>query len=105
MTRPGGTLGSIAPTADQARLGQARYLASGMQVVSTFAQPYAADPDERLRQCEAAGRLLGEAGVDLIYMGCMGHTREMRAVVREVSNTPTLTANGIIAGLIAQAIA
>jgi hypothetical protein len=29
----------------------------------------------------------------------------MRAVVREVSNTPTLTANGIIAGLIAQAIA
>jgi hypothetical protein len=38
-------------------------------------------------------------------MGCMGHTREMRAVVREVSGRPTLTSNGIIAGLIAQAVA
>lgn len=103
MLRPGGTLGIIAPTEAQARLAGERAQGGPVPVVSTYAQPYADDPDERLRQCEAAGRLL--AGVDLIYMSCMGHTREMRAVVREVSGRPTITANGIIAGLIAQAIA
>jgi hypothetical protein len=35
----------------------------------------------------------------------MGHTRAMRSVVRETSGKPTLTANGVIAGLISQAIA
>jgi protein AroM len=105
MTRPGGLLGSIAPTEDQAKLGQARYTASGVRAIATYAQPYIDDPEQRLLQCEAAGRLLAEAGVDLIYMGCMGHSREMRAVVRETSGRPTITANGLIASLIAQALA
>lgn len=105
MLRPSGTLGMVSPTEAQARLGEQRAQGGPVPVVSTFAQPYADDPDERLRQCETAGRLLADAGVDLIYMGCMGHTREMRAVVREVSGRPTLTANGIIAGLISQAVA
>jgi protein AroM len=105
MLRPGGTLGMISPTEAQARLEAERADGGPVPVVSVFAQPYADDPDERLRQCAAAGRLLPEAGADLIYMGCMGHTRAMRAVVREVSGRPTLTANGIIAGLIAQAVA
>jgi protein AroM len=105
MLRPGGTLGMIAPTAAQAKLEEQRAKNGTIPVVATFAQPYAADPDERLRQCETAGRLLADARVDLIYMGCMGHTREMRAVVREASGRPTLTANGVIAGLIAQAVA
>src|SRR5205814_1585120 len=59
----------------------------------------------RLRQCEAAGRLLADGRADLVYMSCMGHTRRMRSVVREVSGRPTITANGVIAGLIAQALA
>lgn len=105
MVRPGGTLGMISPTDAQAKLAQARASSSPVPVVSTFAQPYADDEDERLRQSEDAGRLLREAGVDLIYMGCMGHTRAMRSVVRETSGKPTLTANGVIAGLISQAIA
>jgi protein AroM len=105
MLRPGGTLGMIAPTEAQAKLSETRQRDSLTPVVSTFAQPYVADEDEKFRQCAAAGRLLADAGVDLIYMGCMGHSREMRAVVREVSGRPTLTANGIIAGLIAQAVA
>jgi protein AroM len=105
MLRPGGTLGMISPTVAQAELAAARAAEGPTPVVSTFAQPYADDEAERIRQSEAAGRLLRDAGVDLIYMGCMGHTRAMRVVVREASGKPTLTANGVIAGLIAQAIA
>jgi protein AroM len=105
MLRPGGTLGMISPTEAQAQLAQARAAESPAPVVSTDAQPYADDPSEQLRQSAAAGQLLREAGADLIYMGCMGHTRAMRATVREVSGKPTLTANGVIASLIAQAVA
>jgi protein AroM len=105
MLRPGGTLGMISPTEAQAKLAEARQCDSPVPIVSTFAQPYVDDEQEKVRQCETAGRLLAGAGVDLIYMGCMGHSREMRAVVRDASHRPTLTANGIIAGLIAQAVA
>ena len=104
MLRPGGTLGMISPTAAQAELARARAAKSPAPIVSTHAQPYA-DEAEQQRQSAAAGALLREAGVDLIYMGCMGHTRAMRATVREASGKPTLTANSIIAGLIAQAVA
>jgi protein AroM len=105
MLRPRGTLGIISPTDAQAKLVEADANGGPTPIVSTYAQPYADDPDERLRQCEAAGRLLADSRVDLIYMGCMGHNREMRAIVREVSGRPTVTANGLIAGLIAQAVA
>lgn len=104
MTRPGGTLGVISPTEAQARLAEARYAEAGVPIVSTHAQPYT-DEAKRLRQCAAAGRLLAEADVALIYLSCMGHSREMRGVVREVSRRPTITANGLIAGLMAQALA
>jgi protein AroM len=105
MLRPGGTLGMISPTEAQAQLTEARAGNGSPPIVSTFAQPYADDEGERIRQSEAAGELLRAAGVDLIYMGCMGHTRAMRSAVREVSGKPTLTANGVIASLISQAVA
>ena len=105
MTRPGGTLGTIAPTEAQARISEARASEGPVPVVATYAQPYADDPAERARQCETAGRMLADAKVDFIYMSCMGHTREMRSIVRDASQRPTVTANGIIASLIAQAIA
>jgi protein AroM len=104
MLRPGGTLGAVSPTEAQAELANERYAREGLPAVSTFAQPYT-DADERRRQCAAAGELLAKRGVDLIYMGCMGHNQEMRAIVREVSGRPTVTSNGIITGLIAQAMA
>ena len=105
MLRPRGTLGIIAPTDAQAKLTEEGAKGGPTPVVSTYAQPYADDPDERLRQCEAAGRLLADSRVNLIYMGCMGHNREMRAVVRATSGRPTVTASGLIAGLIAQVVA
>lgn len=104
MLRPGGTLGSIAPTAEQARSTGERYATAGVPVVPAFVQPYTSDR-EQSQQCVAAGRLMAASGVDLIYMGCMGHTRQMRALVREVSGRPTITANGVTAGLITQALA
>ena len=104
MLRPGGTLGAVSPTDAQAELTGKRYAEEGLPAVSTFAQPYTND-DERRRQCIEAGELLAKSAVDLIYMGCMGHNQEMRAIVREVSGRPTVTSNGIITGLIAQAMA
>ena len=104
MCRPGGTLGVISPTEDQARLSVARYGTPETPVLPASAQPYA-DEATRRRQCASAGRLMARPDVGLVYMGCMGHTREMRSVVREVSGKPTVTANGITASLIAQALA
>ena len=104
MCRPGGALGVISPTTDQAKLAPARYQRDGMPVLSTSAQPYT-NEDDKLRQCEEAGRFLARPEVGLIYMGCMGHSREMRAIVHETSGKPTLTSNSIIAGLMAQMLA
>lgn len=104
MLRPGGTLGVIAPTEAQAQQSHRRF-ADGLPLVSTFSQPYVESDAERHRQSEAAGRLLTNADAALIYMSCMGHTQEMRATVRKASDRPTITANGIIAGLMAQMIA
>ena len=101
MCRPGGTLGVISPTEDQALLAPARYERARMPVLSTFAQPYT-DEDEKFRQCETAGRMMAQPEVGLIYMGCMGHSRQMRAVVHDASGKPTITSNSIIAGLMAQ---
>ncbi|RIK44876.1 MAG: hypothetical protein DCC58_07640 [Chloroflexi bacterium] len=105
MVRPGGTLGVVAPTEAQAELAPRKNRFGELPLVATYAQPYLADPAARREQCAAAGRYLADAGVDLIYMSCMGHTGEMRAAVRSASGLPTLTANALIAGLIAQAIA
>lgn len=104
MCRPGGTLGVISPTEDQAKKAHLRYTPFNVPVISTCAQPYV-DDDEKLRQCEEAGRFMARPEVGLVYLGCMGHTRQMRDVVREVSGKPTVTSNGIIASLIAQALA
>ncbi len=104
MLRPGGTLGAVSPTEAQSQLAEERYAQVGVPAVTTFAQPYT-DAAERQRQCIAAAEMLSKRDVDLIYMSCMGHNREMRSIVREVSGKPTVTSNGIITGLIAQAMA
>jgi protein AroM len=101
MLRPGGQLGVISPTAAQAELAHKRYADLGMQIESTFAQPYTTDADQQA-QCERAAQTLAEAGVDLIYMSCMGHTQTMRDIVRRESGRPTITANGLIASLMRQ---
>lgn len=104
MLRPGGTLGAVSPTKAQSEQAHERYRVQGVPAVTTFAQPYT-DRAEREQQCKAAGELLANHGADLIYMSCMGHNQEMRAIVREASGRPTVTSSGIIAGLISQALA
>jgi protein AroM len=101
VTRPGGVLGVISPTKEQAELAIDRYAERRVPIVSKYAQPYTT-PEEIERQCRDAGEQLAQAGVDVIYMGCMGHSASMRAMVREASGIPTLTANSLIASLIRQ---
>lgn len=103
MIRPGGTLGVVSPTKEQAEIAKTRYKDAGFPVISTYAQPYAS-ADEQREQCERAARELKDSGVDLIYMGCMGHTVEMRETIRKGSGKPTITANGLIASLMKQAL-
>ena len=104
LVRPDGRLGLVMPTEAQARLAQGRYAGADKLVITAFAQPYTTE-DEQLEQCRHAGELLGTGQVDLIYMSCMGHTQKMRSVVRETSGRPTVTANGMIAALMSQALA
>lgn len=104
LVRPDGRLGVVLPTEGQALRAQRRYATDGKQVITTFAQPYTTE-DEQLEQCRQAGELLARGDVDLIYMSCMGHTQKMRSVVRETSGRPTVTANGMLAALMSQALA
>lgn len=104
LVRPDGRLGLVLPTEAQARIAQARGTGAGRQVITAFAQPYTTEA-EQLEQCREAGRALRSSEVDLIYMSCMGHTQKMRSVVRETSGRPTVTANGMLAALMSQALA
>lgn len=105
MTRPRGVLGIVAPTEPQAMLSLDRWAGSPLRVVASCAQPFASDAQERDRQCEAAGKKLADENADLIYMNCMGHNEHMRSLVRQTSQRPTVTANGLISSLISHAIA
>jgi protein AroM len=101
MLRPGGLLGVISPTAAQADLAHRRYVSLGMRIESAYAQPYTTEAHQR-EQCKRAAHALTKSGVDLIYMGCMGHTQSMRHTVRQESGRPTITSNGLIASLMSQ---
>jgi protein AroM len=95
----GRRLGIIKPDAGQVESEQQRYATRGIDAVVTSASPYTGP--ERLREARNAGTLFREAGVELVWMTCVGMDEAMRAVVADATGTPVLLAQSLLARVVA----
>jgi len=94
----GWRLGVIKPSPGQIEQARRQFADRGIEAVVTAASPYAGE--ERLRQVRAAAEQLKAAGVDLVWMTCVGMDEAMRAIVREVTGKPVILARTILARII-----
>lgn len=68
----------------------------GAAPIVIAASPY----QETLGALEGAAQWLKEDGVELAVLDCIGYTREMQLLVREVSGAPALLARGLAARVV-----
>jgi protein AroM len=94
----GWRLGVIKPSAGQIEQARRQFAERGIEAVVTAASPYAGE--QRLRDVRAAAEQLKAAGVDLVWMTCVGMDEAMRAIVRETTGKPVILARTILARVI-----
>jgi protein AroM len=99
----GRRLGIIKPSAGQVDQARAQFAARGIDTVVTAASPYAGE--QRLRDVRAAADALRDAGVDLVWMTCVGMDEAMRAIVSDVTGKPVILARTLLARLIDEFLA
>lgn len=99
----GWRLGVIKPSAGQIEQARRQFADRGIEAVVTAASPYTGE--QRLRDVRAAAERLREAGVDLVWMTCVGMDEPMRAIVREVTGKPVILARTILARVIDEFLA
>ncbi|MEX2534486.1 MAG: AroM family protein [Trueperaceae bacterium] len=91
-------LGVIKPDAGQIPHTEKQYRDElGLDPVVVAASPYTSD---RLELAEQAARQLADAGVDMVWMTCVGMGEEMRSAVRRVLPVPTVLARSLLAKVI-----
>ena len=99
-----GKLGVVLPSKEQlkrvrlGRVGGSRW-GEEVEVVYDAASPYG--PDEEVE--EMAGRL-AEAGVDLIFLNCMGFGSRHKEIVKERTGKPVIQANALVARVLKELI-
>jgi protein AroM len=96
----GQRLGVIKPSAGQVEKERARYAAMGIEAVVTAASPYAGPA--RLELARAAARELAAAGVDLVWMTCVGMDEAMREVVAQETGRPVILARSLLGAILEQ---
>ncbi|MGH2404224.1 MAG: AroM family protein [bacterium] len=94
----GWKLGVIKPSAGQIEQARRQLAERGIDAVVTAASPYTGE--QRLRDVQTAAEGLREAGVDLVWMSCVGMDEAMRTIVQEVTGKPVLLARTILARVI-----
>jgi protein AroM len=99
----GWRLGVIKPSAGQIEQARKQFTDRGIDAIVTAASPYTGS--ERLRDVRTAAETLGAAGVDLIWMTCVGMDEAMRSIVREVTGKPVILARTILARVIDEFLA
>ncbi len=99
----GWRLGVIKPSAGQIEQARKQFTGRGIEAVVTAASPYTGE--QRLRDVRAAAEQLREAGVDLVWMTCVGMDEAMRAIVRDVTGKPVILARTILARVIDEFLA
>ncbi|OFX27846.1 MAG: hypothetical protein A2Z07_01785 [Armatimonadetes bacterium RBG_16_67_12] len=99
----GWRLGVIKPSAGQIEQARKQFADRGIEAVVTAASPYTGE--QRLRDVRAAAEQLKVAGVDLVWMTCVGMDEVMRSIVREVTGRPVILARTILARVIDEFLA
>jgi protein AroM len=99
----GWRLGVIKPSAGQIEQARRQFADRGIDAVVTAASPYTGE--QRLRDVRAAAERLREAGIDLVWMTCVGMDEAMRTIVREVTGKPVILARTILARVIDEFLA
>ena len=99
----GWRLGVIKPSAGQIEQARRQFADRGIEAVVTAASPYTGE--QRLRDVRAAAEQLKVAGVDLVWMTCVGMDEVMRSIVREVTGRPVILARTILARVIDEFLA
>lgn len=94
----GWKLGVIKPSPGQIEQAGRQFAERGIDAVVTAASPYTGE--QRLADVRAAAGQLRDAGVDLVWMTCVGMDEAMRAVVKEVTGKPTILARTILARVV-----
>lgn len=94
----GRKLGVIKPSPGQAEAARNQFAQRGIDAVVTAASPYTGP--RRLIDVRKAAEELRDAGVDLVWMTCVGMDEPMRALVSEVAGKPVILARSILARVI-----
>lgn len=94
----GWKLGVIKPSPGQIEQARRQFAERGIDAVVTAASPYTGQ--QRLVDARTAAEHLRHAGVDLVWMTCVGMDEAMRTVVREITGKPTILARTILARVI-----
>lgn len=95
-------LGVIKPSPTQIAGETAKYEALGVDVVVTAVSPYAGHGAEAVR---AAGRELAAAGVQLVWMTCVGFEDEYRTIVAAEVGVPVILARPLLGRVLAEVMA
>jgi protein AroM len=59
-----------------------------------------ASPYQGTEELKNAARELMEEEVDIIFMDCMGYTKEMKEVVKKITGKPVILPRTLITGII-----
>ena len=94
-------LGIVKPSAGQIEKETQRYRAWGVDVVVTSASPYAGGVADAHR----AGKTLAAAGVQLVWMTCVGFEEEYRAAVAAETGVPVILARPLLGRVLAEVLA
>jgi protein AroM len=95
----GGRLGVLIPIEAQRGAMAARWRPIDPGVAIAVASPYAGTAP-----LVAAAEALKRAGASLIAMSCMGYTRAMKALVRDVTGVPALLPTSLVARMAAELV-
>jgi protein AroM len=99
----GWRLGIIKPSPGQIEQARRQFASRGIEAVVTAASPYTGA--QRLDDVRSAAEQLREAGVDLVWMTCVGMNEAMRSIVREVTGKPVILARTILARVVDEFLA
>ena len=101
----GGRLGIVLPSASQIPHAKERRNDRwpGLDVVITSASPYVR-PEKRGEEWGRAVEKLQAAGVDLVYLDCMGMGEDMKRTFREATQKPVILARSLAARIVGELI-
>ena len=95
----GGRLGVLIPIEAQREGMAARWRPIDPEAAIAVASPYAG-----AAPLVEAAEALARAGASLIAMSCMGYTRAMKALVRDVAGVPALLPTSLVARIAAEVV-